>query len=454
MSIRTKMTMLFLSIVTILLLAFCITIYFLSEIYRQKEYKTRLRQEALTAATVLFSKEEVSPDLLKLLARNQMTVLNKEEIIILNNKNEIIYQSGLENSDIKKSIITDIKSKKELFWQQDEIEKYGMVFKNKNQEYIVITSAVDKYGLSKQQILAWLLGCGGILVLILSAIGGWFFAGGLLRPMQQMIKKIDNINASHLNLRLSQHNNKDELAQLASRFNEMLDRLQKAFNAQRSFVSHASHELRTPLTAITGQIQVSLLANDNADELRLMAKSVLEDVNQLNKLTNNLLDLTSIDADDTNIKLTLVNIVELLWQVRNEILKKHNNYEILIALDEVDEHLPEIYANESLIYTALINLVENGVNFSPDHAIYIKLILSDNQVIITFQNKTEGILKTELESLFQPFIRGANSKNTSGHGVGLSLTRRIVQLHRGSLIVNLGDQGLIVFELKLSKNNL
>ena len=454
MSIRTKMTMLFLSIVTILLLAFCITIYFLSEVYRQKEYKTRLRQEALTAATVLFNKEEVSPDLLKLLARNQMTVLNKEEIIILNNKNEIIYQSGLENSDIKKSIITDIKSKKELFWQKDEIEKYGMVFKNKNQEYIVIASAVDKYGLSKQQILAWLLGCGGILVLILSAIGGWFFAGGLLRPMQQMIKEIDNINASHLNLRLSHDNNKDELAQLASRFNEMLDRLQKAFNAQRSFVSHASHELRTPLTAITGQIQVSLLANDNADELRLMAKSVLEDVNQLNKLTNNLLDLTSIDADDTNIKVTLINIVELLWQVRNEILKNHNNYKILIALDENEEHLPEIYANESLIYTALINLVENGVKFSPDHTIYIKLILSANQVIITFQNKSEVISNLELESLFQPFIRGTNSKNTSGHGVGLSLTRRIVQLHKGSLIANLVSKERIIFELKLSKNNL
>ena len=179
-----------------------------------------------------------------------------------------------------------------------------------------------------------------------------------------------------------------------------------------------------------------------------MAKSVLEDVNQLNILTNNLLDFTSVHAEDTNINVALVNVVELLFQARSEILKKHCNSDILISINEFEKHLPEIHANESLLYTALINLIENGVKFSPDHAIYIKLILSDNQVIITFQNKTEGILKTELESLFQPFIRGANSKNTSGHGVGLSLTRRIVQLHRGSLIVNLGDQGLIVFELK------
>ncbi len=454
MSIRTKMTLLFLSIVTILLLAFCITIYFLSEIHRQNEYKTRLRQEALTAATVLFNKEEVSPDLLQLLARNQMTALNKEEIVILNNRNKVIYQSGFENIDIEESIIIAIKTETELFWHQDEIEKYGMVFTNKNQNYIVITSAVDKYGLEKQKNLALLLSFGGILVLILSAIGGWFFAGGLLRPMQQMIKKIDNINASRLNLRLSHNNNKDELTQLALRFNEMLDRLQNAFNVQRSFVSHASHELRSPLTAITGQIQVSLLANDNADELRLMAKSVLEDVNQLNSLTNNLLDLTSIHAENTDITVTLVNIVELLWHVRSEILKKHSNYEILIALDDLDEHLPEIYANEPLIYTALINLVENGVKFSPEHTVYIKLTLSENQVIITFQNKTNDISGLKLDSIFEPFYRGSNSKNTKGHGVGLPLTMRIIELHKGKLIVRILSQELIVFELKLAKNNL
>ena len=76
----------------------------------------------------------------------------------------------------------------------------------------------------------------------------------------------------------------------------MLDRLQRAFNLQKAFVSHVSHELRTPLTAITGQIQVSLLANDKEDDLRFMIRSVLEDVNQLNKLLidSNLLCLNFI----------------------------------------------------------------------------------------------------------------------------------------------------------------
>lgn len=453
MTIRTKLTLLFSGIVTVLLIVFCLIIYFLSEIYRHTEYKTRLRQEALTAATIVFKKEEVSPDLLKLITRNQMTALNKEEIVLLNSKNQIIFKSGIVNKEIKKSFIEDIRKNKEKFWQQDEIEKYGMVFKNKNQEFVIIASAIDKYGLSKQKNLALLLSSGSLILILISAALSRFFARGLLNPMQQMIKKIDNITVSNLNLRLHLKNEKDELGQLSLRFNEMLDRLQKAFMLQRSFVSHASHELRTPLTAITGQIQVSLLANDNEHELRLMAKSVLEDVNQLNKLTNNLLDLTSIDTEENNIKLSLLDVLEVLWQARTEVLKKYKNYQILISLEESEEHIPEIYANEPLIYTAFINLLENGAKFSIDDTIQIKIGISEEQVMIKFQNKTNPISEIELINIFEPFTRGTNSKNIKGHGVGLSLTKRIVQLHKGSLTTKIIDENTIEFSLNFTKTS-
>ena len=452
MTIRTKMTILFLSIVTILLLVFCILIYFLSEKYRQTEYKTRLRQESLTAATVFFNKEEISPDLLKLLARNQMTALNKEEIIIFNANDSIIYQSSLENSEIDKSILAEIKNTKEFFWQHNEVEQFGMVFNNKSNQYIVITSAIDKYGLSKQRILALLLSSGGILLLLFSSIIGWFFAGGLLRPMQQMIRKIDTINASHLNLRLTQKNKNDELGQLTIRFNQMLDRLQEAFNSQRSFVSHASHELRTPLTSITGQIQVSLLANDNVDELRIMAKSVLEDVNLLNKLTNNLLYLATIDSDESNIKMSLINILDLLLQGRIEILKKNKTYEILIDIIAKEDILPEIYANETLMYTAFLNLLENGTKYSPNHTLVIELILLENLITIKFKNKTNMLSMNELNVIFNPFTRGSNSKNIKGHGIGLSLTKRIIKLHKGDLNASLITNEEIEFTINLPKN--
>lgn len=451
MTIRTRMAVLFFGIFSILLLIFSAVIYFESEVYRQKEYKTRLRQEALTAATIIFNKNEISPDLLKLLDKNNVTALNQEEIVIYDIDDKVIYESGSDSPNLKHNILNQIRLEKELFWQENDLEMYGIVIKNNNKEYIVLASSVDKYGLEKQRNLALTLGFSALLLVCFSAITGWVFARRMLLPIQQMIKKIDRIRASQLNLRLDEGNKADELEQLSIRFNQMLDRLEHAFQTQRSFVSHASHELRTPLTAITGQIQVSLLANDNPADLKLMIQSVLDDVQQLNKLTNNLLDLTSIDADDTKFKHTLVNILEVIWQIRAELLKKNPDYQILISLDDSAELMPEVKGNEGLLYTALINLIENGAKFSPKHTVEVKIKIENQALLIDFHNDDSVIPANELNQIFEPFKRGSNSRNTKGHGVGLSLTRRIVQLHKGEIKVTSSEKEGTTFTLLLPK---
>lgn len=454
MTIRTKLTILFSGIVTLLSLIFCVAIYVSTEIHRHSEYKTRLRQEALTAATILFNEKEVSPDLLKLLTRNQMTVLVQEEIILFDSNNQIVYKNNPLITQIDRNILEEIRAKKEKFWHQNEVEKFGMVFKNKNRDYIIVASAVDKYGLEKQQNLALLLSIGSLFMIFISSVVGIFFAKGLTIPLQQMIKKIDNITASNLNLRLHLNNEKDEIGQLSSRFNEMLDRLQKAFVLQNSFVANASHELRTPLTAITGQIQVSLLANDKEQDLRLMAESVLEDVIQLNKLTNNLLNLTSIDKEDVDIKFSLVNLLDIVWQCRADVLKSYPDVQILISIEDWEDYIPEIYANETLIYTAFLNLIENGAKFTLDRIIQIKISISTNHVLIKFQNKTSVISQGELNSIFEPFVRCSNSRNIKGHGVGLPLTKRIIQIHEGFISVSIIEEQTIEFLLKFNTNSI
>jgi signal transduction histidine kinase len=399
----------------------------------------------------LFNREEISPDLLKLLNKNQMTVLNKEEITIYDTQNKVVFEAGSNKSKVKAGVLGQVRLQKEYFWEQEDLEMFGLVFKNNNKDYIVIASAIDKYGLSKQRNLAWILALGGLLMVLMSAVIGWFFAGRVLLPIQQIIQKIDMIRASKLNLRLSEGNKTDELAQLSMRFNQMLDRLEEAFKSQRSFVSHASHELRTPLTAITGQIQVSLLANDNAADLRLMVQSILDDVKQLNKLINNLLDLMSIDTDDNNIKFRPINVAEVIGQVRTELLKKNSHYEILIALDENPDLLPEIKANESLIYTALINLIDNGAKFAPDHRVSVCMTIQKNDLIITVHNNGSVILPDEMTQIFEPFRRGSNAQHVKGHGVGLSLTKRIMALHNGQLSVESSPESGTTFTARLPK---
>lgn len=435
MTIRTRLTLLFLGIVTTLLLVFCVAIYLQNEFYREREFKNRLREEARTSAEILFGKDDVSPDLLKLMDKNQMTVLHQEEVVIYNSANEIVYESGTDYLNIQPEILRKIRLNKEYFFQQKDREVLGLVFKNINQDLVVIASAHDKYGLNEQRNLGLILIFGGFFMIIVVFLAGWVFAGRSLNPIKKIIKKIDNIEASAMNIRLDTGNKMDEIAQLSLRFNRMLDRLEKAFQLQRSFVSHASHELRTPLTAITGQIQVSLLAEDDPQELKLMIQSVLEDVQQLNRLTNNLLEMTSIDADDTIIKRSVVNVAEIIWQIRNEILSKNPHYEIITKLDISPDLRTEVEANYELLYMAFLNLIENGIKFSPDNQVEVILKANIQKVMISFQNRGVAIPAGELSKIFEPFKRGSNARHIKGHGVGLSLTKRIVLLHHGQITV-------------------
>ena len=110
----------------------------------------------------------------------------------------------------------------------------------------------------------------------------------------------------------------------------------------------------------------------------------MEDVQQLNRLTNNLLDLTSIDSDDTVLKLSRMNVAEIIWQIRSEMLKKNPNAEIITKLDISPDLLTEVQAQEELLYLALLNLIENGIKFSPNHRIEVNLKANAQKIMITF----------------------------------------------------------------------
>ena len=450
MTIRTRLTLLFSSIVSTLLIIFCVVIYLENEFNRQQEFKNRLREEALTSTDILFGKEEISPDLLKLLDKNQMTVLAQEEIVVYNSKNKLVYESGTDYLTVQPEIFDQIRKEKEVSFQQGDHEVLGLIYNNGKENLVIIASALDKYGRSEQRNLGLMLIIGGFLMVGMMFIAGWIFAGKSLKPIQDIIKSIDKIGgASQLDLRLDEGNQTDELAQLSQRFNKMLNRLEKAFKLQRAFVSHASHELRTPLTAITGQIQVSLLANDNPEELKLMIQSVLEDVQQLNRLTNNLLDMTSIDSDDSKTNFKKVNIAEIAWQVREILLKKNADYKAIIQLDEKSNSLPEVNGNEALLYTAFLNLMENGIKFSSNQLVKVNFKINSKDIVITFQNGGSVILRNELSSIFESFRRGSNARNTKGHGVGLSLTQKIISLHEGKISVQSSENEGTTFTIVL-----
>ncbi|MCP9765465.1 HAMP domain-containing sensor histidine kinase [Lacihabitans soyangensis] len=451
MKIRNKLILIYLAITAVLLSFFCVVIYLQSKDYRRSEFKDRLRKEALSTANIYFNKKDISPEVLKLLDRNDFTALTNEEIVIFDSKNQVIYESGEDRFKIDGDILEKIRADKEFFWEDTKYEFIGILFENQGQKYVIVSYAVDNYGFFKLQNLTYVLILGGLCILFLSALTGWFFVERMLNPIQQIIKKIDKIKASQLGDRLEVGNENDEFAQLADRFNQMLDRLQKSFMAQKAFVSHASHELRTPLTSITGQIQVSLLAEDSPEDLKKMIQSVLEDVKQLNRLSNNLLDLTSLNTYSEKSNLNLVNVLDKLSRVRDEAIKKNPLGQVAINVDVNEDEIPELLGNPPLLYTAFYNLIDNGIKYSLNQTVDIEVINKPKSIKVQFQNNSQNISDDDLKNIFEPFKRGSNSKNKVGHGVGLSLVKGIVEMHNGTIEVSRQDPNLILFEVMLPK---
>ena len=433
MTIRTRLTLLFAAVVSTLLLLFFSIIYVVAEQYRQTEYYERLRAEAFASAELLFGKQTISPKLFKLLDKNHMTVLNDEEIIIYNYLNKLEYESGTDYLSVDKATLDRVRLEKEVKWRQGNREIVGVLFTDRYNHLVVFASAVDKYGFRKQLNLGFVLAGAWLLATLVVLWVGWIYAGRALAPTKRLVKRVDEITASRLDLRVEVPNQKDEIGQLAARFNQMLDRLEEAFHTQKAFVSNASHELRTPLTAIRGQIQVALMDDDPA-EWKQTLESVLEDTQNLTQLSNGLLTLANLNVEGNTVALAAVSLRKITEETRRELRKAHPDYVVNFPPNPAPETL--LNGSEALLRILVLNLMENGCKYSPDHTVNIALTEDKNGQQMTFQNGGLPIPAEELPHIFKPFKRGTNSLKTSGHGIGLSLAERIVRLHRGTLLVD------------------
>ncbi|GAB4000170.1 HAMP domain-containing sensor histidine kinase [Spirosoma daeguense] len=451
MSLRNRLTLFFTAIVSVSLALFCLFLYLAAERYRENEFQTRLRSEALTAGHLLVGPERIGPSLYKLMDKNQLTVLPDEEIIIYNAQNQLVYESGMDYLTVSDATLNRIRKNRQVYWKQEDRVIVGVLFTDDKIPFVIIASAVDTYNVRTIQNFAKLLAVGWFLMTGLMLVAGRLFAGRTLRPISQINRQIDAITAFNLSLRLPEGDPADELAQLAHRFNRMLNRLEETFRMQRLFVSHASHELRTPLTAITGQLEVSLLADDEPEELRNTLRSVLDDVRGLNRMTNGLLALTNASMDSSTVPMGTVKLDNLLEQIQQEFRRLHPSYTIELSIDTPTTSATnwQLLGNESLLRTAFFNLLDNGGKFSTDHVVSVNLTAQNSSVKVRIHNMGSVIPSDQLSAIFIPFQRGRNAGGQPGYGIGLPLTERIIQLHKGTIDVDSSAEAGTTFTVTL-----
>jgi signal transduction histidine kinase len=438
MQIRRKLTYRFITIVAVILLFSSLAVYVSSANYRKDDFYNRLINKASNTAKLLIEVEEVDAKVLHRIEDNNPMSLPDEKIVIFNYKNQRIFNTDNKGTlKINQGLIDDIRLEGEIRYKQDDHEVVGFMFTDTYDRFVVIAAGKDIYGLGKLKNLRNILFLVFVISIIAVSISGWIYAGKALHPINKLVERVNNISITSLNLRLDEGDQQDEISQLAHTFNLMLERLEKAFNMQKNFIANASHELRTPLTAITGQLEVILMKERTEEEYRQTMTSVLDDMKSLNNTSNRLLLLAQASSETSKVDFSATRIDDLLWQAQQEIVKRNPQYSIVIAFSDTmeDEAQLTVTGNDQLLKTAITNLMENGCKYSLNHKVEVNVSPGSSNLFISFIDKGIGINPVDLKQIFEPFHRGSNAVGYKGHGIGLSLVERIVQLHGGRIDV-------------------
>lgn len=458
MKIRTSLTLTFFLIVVIILSVVSVSIYFFSAEYREQEFYTRLRNKAENTARLLIEVDEVSSELLKRIEMANPGNLPNERIKIYNFRDEELYSSDFGNAiPIDTALLDEIRLEEEVRFRYRDYEVLGFLFAYEFDRFTVVAAATDIYGFKKIDNLRNILLSVFVISLFLISVTGWIYAGRMLKPISDLVDEVGKISGSSLDRRLRiGEGQQDELAKLAKTFNQMLDRLESAFQAQKNFIANASHELRTPITAITGEIEVALLQPRTSDEYIKVLKSLLEDTRNLGALSTQLLLLAQTRSHNNRQTFGQARVDEILWEAKESLTRANRHYNITIQFDlELNDEALIISCDEHLVRIAFVNLMDNGCKYSPNHSVLVTLKSQGGLIIIDFENKGLGISPEEVTRIFDPFIRGTNSQKIKGHGIGLSLVAQIMSLHGGTVQVQTSNgHGTTHFVVIFPQENL
>ena len=418
-----------------------VAIYISSSKFRRQDFFSQLSQKAMSTANLLFNTDKADANRILSIESKKPVFLQNENIIILNYKNDTVYNSD-ENSDIKirNNIIEHVKQGFDITYNQDPYDILATLYYTKYDRFVVVAAAIDNEGSSRLKKLKILLIIVCVVSLLLFFVAGWFYSGRALKPISDVVKKVEDITITSLNLRVFEGKGNDEIGKLARTFNKMLERLETSFSMQKNFIANASHELRTPLTSINGQLEVLMMKERSSEEYKSALTSVLDDIKSLIVLSNRLLLIARTSAEGPVNFNKKIRIDEILWQVQEEIQRFNSNYRINISIDNsiTDSEQMIVVGDENLLKVAVSNIIDNGCKYSPDHTVEIKLMPIEKSIEIVFEDRGIGIPETDVGKIFEPFYRGGNTISISGTGIGLPLVSQIIKIHNGT--VNLSSK--------------
>lgn len=438
MSTKTKIALALFIGNVLIVSAFGGAIYYFLNQYSYVDFYKRLETRANITAQHTFNPDRERADAVKNLRDEYLEKLpdEKDYIIPINPNNSI--EKAASDNKMSSSFLHEVWDKGKANYRYGEKLYTGVKYAHGNQDYVIIVSANNYYATHHLGFLRNILLAGIAFVVLLTFLLSWFFARNIFNPIKQITDNVKQISTHNMHLRLEEHEGNNEISELSFTFNNLLNRIETAFETQKNFISNASHELGTPLTTIIGEADVALIKERAPEYYRETLSKILEQAERLDQITKSLLFLAQTGYTNKKVEMARMRIDEQIWAVKDTIDKLNPKNEIIIdsSLFPDDPLKLKVIGNKQLLHLALANVFNNACKYSHNKPVYVGLAATDSEVVIVVQDQGVGIPANELQFIYDPFFRASNTHYFEGYGIGLPLTRNIIRLHNGTLDVS------------------
>ncbi|QMU29555.1 sensor histidine kinase [Adhaeribacter radiodurans] len=435
MSIRSRLTLTFTLLIAGILFVSFLIIYYSSEQYRKVEFYDRLHERGYIIAQLYLEQDEISNNSFEKIRRKFFQNLHQESIDIFDQDKKPRFIQDQYPFIAPLRAFDQIAKRKYIQFARGTRQGIGFLYQDNQGQFYIFVSAVDVTGHRKinnlRQVLIISFLAGSLVVFLI----GRFFTFLVLNPVSEMVAEVNDIRITNLHRRLKEGNGQDEFGRLAKTFNQMLDRLETAFEMQQNFISNASHELRNPLTAISGEIEVTLSRERAPAEYKESLLTLQNEADRLEKLTKDLLNLAQTDYENSSQRSEKFLLDDLVLELKAEMdrLYPHNNIKVSFKNMPEQATVLEVTGNRDLLKAALLNVLENAHKFSNGKAVQLQLFYQNNLLHVQVQDQGIGIPPADLDKIFDPFYRAANARGIKGTGVGLALSQKIILRHHGQI---------------------
>ncbi|KHE91217.1 MAG: heavy metal sensor histidine kinase [Candidatus Scalindua rubra] len=290
-------------------------------------------------------------------------------------------------------------------------------------------------------------------LVILSIAGGWFLSRKSLTPIARMTETARQITGSDLKRRILYSHTGDELDELANTINMMLDRIETSFSRIIQFTSDVSHELRTPVAALKTGTEVMLSRQRTAGEYRDLLEHNLITLERMVKIISDLLELSRSDSGQNILHLKPFKLGNMLNELRKTFRPVSDSKNILSPINEIPN--VQICGDEIMLRRVFSNLLDNAIKYTPPGGrVYISLEDRNDDVVVSITDTGVGIAEENLGKIFDRCFRvdTSRSREAGGSGLGLNISKAIVELHKGRIEVK-SDLGVgSTFDVILPKN--